>query len=507
MNHEASRNSYDAVVVGGGIGGLTTGAFLAKAGKQVLVVEKADRPGGYAREFQHGPYKINPALHLIMGCGDSSQSAHGVIETALSQLGVQGQCQFIKVDPFYRALFPDFQIDVPPGRDAFLHAHGQAFPEEANALAELMDLCHQIYQEFVRFPIVPRWRDWALMPVRFPKIFRYANTSLASVLNDFFSSSRIKSVYATMWSYVGLPPSRVSFPMWSVMISSYIDEGPFYCQGGFQNLADAIADGLQKQGGELLTGVEVIKILAASSNVKGVKLETGQVIEAPLVISNIDARKTFKDLLEPGLISTRFIKTLGKLESSICLFNLHLATDLDVHQLGIPKVTMITDWDFDKAYIDALEGKVSALAVHVPTVVDASLAPPAEHIVILQGLNPIGAKKLSDSDRTQFAEALLVQAEKILPGLREHITFIDNNDGGFQRYPLHRLGPIYGWAALPRQSGARRLPNKTPLKGLSLAGHWTQPGHGIWSVVLSGINTARLVLGNDPSGSMWPFGL
>ena len=133
--------------------------------------------------------------------------------------------------------------------------------------------------------------------------------------------------------------------------------------------------------------------------------------------------------------------------------------------------------------------------------------PPGEHIVILQGLNPIGAKKLSDSDRNQFAEALLVQAEKILPGLREHITFIDNNDGGFQRYSLHHLGPIYGWAALPRQSGARRLPNKTPLKGLYLAGHWTQPGHGIWSVVLSGINTARLVLGNDPSGSMWPFGL
>jgi prolycopene isomerase len=507
MTQEASRNVYDAVVIGGGIGGLTAGAFLAKAGKQVLVVERADRPGGYAREFQHGPYKINPALHLIMGCGDSSQSAHGLIETALSHLGVQGQCQFTTVDPFYRALFPDFQIDVPPVRDAFLQAHGQIFPEEAKALAELMDLCHQIYQEFVRFPIVPRLRDWALMPVRFPKIFRYANASLASVLDDFFSNSRMKSVYSTMWSYVGLPPSRVSFPMWSVMISSYIDEGPFYCLGGFQNLADAIADGMQKQGGELLTGVEVIQILATSSNVKGIKLGNGQVIEAPVVISNIDARKTYQELLQPGLISASIIKKLKRLEPSIYLFNLHLATDLDIQQLGIPKVTMITDWDLDQTYIDALDRKVSGLAVHVPSIVDATLAPPGEHIVILQGLDPNGAKKLSDSDRAQFAEALLVHAEKILPGLREHITFIDKNDGEIQRYPLHRLGPIYGWTALPQQSGARRLPNHTPLKGLYLAGHWTQPGHGIWSVVLSGINTARLVLGHDPSESLWPFGL
>jgi prolycopene isomerase len=60
MKNQASRSAYDAIVIGAGLGGLTAGALLAKAGKQVLVVEQADQPGGFIREFPYGPYKINP---------------------------------------------------------------------------------------------------------------------------------------------------------------------------------------------------------------------------------------------------------------------------------------------------------------------------------------------------------------------------------------------------------------------------------------------------------------
>lgn len=132
--------------------------------------------------------------------------------------------------------------------------------------------------------------------------------------------------------------------------------------------------------------------------------------------------------------------------------------------------------------------------MHIPTVCDRTLAPPGEHLVILQALIPSDAGELSPSVGTQFAEQLLVKAEQVLPDLRNHITFVEGySDGDPQPYPLHRIGPIYGWAALPQQSGPRRLAQRTPVSGLYLTGHWTQPGHGIWTVVLSGINTARLI--------------
>jgi phytoene desaturase len=508
MNHEASNNSYDVVVIGGGIGGLTCGAFLSQAGKQVLVVEGQEHAGGFAREYEHGSYKINPALHVIMGCGPTGTSGHGLIDEALRQLGVQDQCEFTPVDPFYRAQFPDFQIDVPAGREGFLDTYQKTFSGEAKGIGDLFNLCSQVYQEYIRFPVMPRWRDWALMPLRFPRLFRYANATLGSVMKSYLSNPKLMAAYAVLWPYVGLPPSRISFSMWATMISSYIEEGAFYCRGGFQNIANALANGLVNHGGELILGTPVAQINASNSAVTGVSLENGQEIKSPVVISNIDAIKTFRDLLEPGQIPSSYIQKLRELEPSLSVLGLHLATDLDIHDLGVPKVTIITQWDLDSAYRDALGGRVSGLAMHIPTVYDASLAPLGEHLVILQAFIPSDAEKLSPLASAQFAKVLLEGAERVLPDLRNHITFVDGySEGSAQQHPLHRLGPIYGWAATPQQSGPRRLPNRTPIGGLYLTGHWTQPGHGIWTVILSGIITARLVLGQDASQSLWPFAL
>jgi prolycopene isomerase len=508
MKHQALQSAYDVVVIGGGIGGLTAGAFLAQAGKQVLVVEQQERAGGFAREFQHGSYNINPALHLIMGGGPAGPAGRGLIDAALRQLGVQDQCEFTAVDPFFRIQFPDFQMEVPTGRDAYLEAHRRLFPEEARGFGDLVSLCSQVYQEFVRLPMVPRWRDWAFMPVRFPRHVRYANATLGSVVNRYLSSPRLRAAYAILWPYVGLPPSRVSFLMWATMMASYIEEGAFYCHGGFQGLADALAQGVAHHGGELIVGMRATRIRAADSRVQGVSLDNGQQIDAPVVISNVDARMTFQHLLEPGQVPLRSLRKLGRLEPSMSVLGLHLATDLDVRALGLPKVTMIMPEDLDSVYTDALRGRVGGFAMHIPTVCDPSLAPPGEHLVILQATLPYGADDPSPSARPRFADKLLEGAETVLPGLRQHITFVQgSSESSAQPYPLHRLGPIYGWAALPRQSGPLRLPNRTPVSGLYLAGHWAQPGHGIWSVVLSGINTARLVLGQNASVPLWPFAL
>jgi prolycopene isomerase len=508
MNHEASKSAYDVVIVGGGVGGLTAGAFLAQAGKQVLVVEQEERAGGLAREFQHGLYSINPALRLIMGCGPAGRSGHGLIDSALRQLGVREQCEFITVDPFYRVQLPDLQIDVPAGRDAYLEVHQRAFPEEARGLDGLVNLCSQIYQEFVRLPIVPRWQDWALMREHFPNHFRTANATLGSVMKGFLSSPRAMAAYAALWPYLALPPSRVSFLQWATMMCSYVEEGAFYCRGGFQSLADALASGLAAHGGELALGTRVTKIHVAGSCAQGVSLESGQEIRAPIVISNIDARMTFRDLLEPGQVPSRYMRRLSRLEPSMSVLGLHLATDLDVHSLRVPKATMIAPWDPNSVYIDALLRKVSGLGMHIPTVCDESLAPQGEHLVILQAFVPSGAIELSPSATARFAEELLEQAESVLPGLRDHVTFVKGfSEEGQQQYPLHRIGPIYGWAASPQQVGPHRMPNRTPVAGLFLVGHWTQPGHGIWTVVLSGIHVARLVLGKNAAECLWPFAL
>lgn len=505
MDSQAKRSEYDVVVIGGGIGGLTSGALLAKEGKQVLVVEKEEHPGGFAREFQYGPYKINPALHAIMGCNPSGAYGQGVIDAVLRHLDVNDLCEFFSFDPFYRVQFPDFQMDVPTGRDAYLEAHLWHFPDEAKGFSKLFDLCTTIFQEFMQFPSVPRLQDWAFMPLKFPKMFRHATATVSGVTGRYLSDPKLKSIYSILYPYLALPPSRLSFLLWAVMMASYIEQGAFYCRGGYQNFADALAEGIRKHGGELILGTRVRKIQAANGKVRGIMLENGHEISASLVVSTIDARETFNTLLEEGQVPSSYLRKLKSLEVSGSVLGLYLATDLDIHALGIPKVTLVSSWDLEGAFAASLQGRIEGMAVHIPTIVDPTLAPPGEHIVVMQAFAPESVD-LSPMARNQFAESLLEKAEKVLPGLRGQITYkASSSTEQEEEYPLHRLGAVYGWANSVKQAGPLRLPYKTPISGLYLAGHWTQPGSGIWTVVLSGINIARYVLKKDLSEAIWPL--
>jgi len=500
--------NYDVIVVGAGIGGLTAGAILAKEGKQVLVVEQEGQPGGFAREFRYGPYRINPALHVIMGCNPVGLYGQGVIDAILNHLGVQDQCEFVSIDPFYRIQLPDIQIDIPTGREAYLEAHLRHFPKEEKGLRELVNLCSKTFQEFMQFPVALRWQDWVSMPFRYPNLFRYANATVGTVINKCLSDPKLKSIYAILYPYLALPPSRLSFQLWAVMMTSYIEQGAFHCMGGFQNLINALAAGITKHGGELILETPVRQIQAADGHVRGIVLENGQKINAPVVISNINARTTFQNLLEKEQVPLSYLRKLRKLETSCSVLGLYLATDLDIHSLELPKVTLISSWDLEAAFEASKQKQVESMAVHIPTVVDSSLAPGNEHIVVLQAFVPTEAADLTPTTKTRFAKSMLVKAESVLPELRKHITFMaGSSEGDQQEYPLHRLDSIYGWANCNNQSGPRRLSQKTPISGLYLTGHWTQPGSGIWTVVLSGIVTARYVLGMDMSKSIWPLNL
>lgn len=507
MNREPSGDSYDVIVIGAGIGGLTAGALLAKAGKQVLVVEKEERPGGWARDLRHGTYHFEPAVHLIMGGSRTSPVGQGLVDAVLDHLHVRDRCQFLRAEPFYRVQFPDLSLDVPTGREAFLDAHARHFPGSRRGLTELTELCAKIYRESVSFPIQPRLSDLALMPFRHRRIFRHANDTVGRVLNRHVDDARLKTAYTALWPYLGLPPSRVSFLAWALMMASYIEEGAFFCGGGFQRLADVFAEALESHGGTLVVGEEVKQICVENGRACGVVLANGRNVHAPLVISNIDARLAFGELIEPGHVPSRYVRRLERLEPSLSVMAMYLATDLDINALGVPAETLLYDgWDHDDLLRSATPTRPTALIVNIPTVIDPSLAPEGQHIMGIGSALPHGMSELSHEDRSRFAEAILSRTEKLLPGLRDHIISVaGRSEAKSGKIPLFRLETIYGWAALPGQVAARRLPPETLIPGLLMVGHWTQPGHGIWSVVASGLMVSRIVLGKSPSKGLLPL--
>jgi prolycopene isomerase len=91
---------------------------------------------------------------------------------------------------------------------------------------------------------------------------------------------------------------------------------------------------------------------------------------------------------------------------------------------------------------------------------------------------------------------VLDEVAAVFPDIRKHITFMEGaSPRTLERYTLNLSGALYGWEQSPEQSGINRLSRRTPIDGLMLSGHWTQPGGGVITVLVSGVQTAQVVLG------------
>jgi prolycopene isomerase len=506
---EPDRSGYDVVVVGAGLSGLTAGGLLARAGKSVIVVEAEDRPGGHARSIQAGGYSFDPAVHLVMGGNREGSFGAGVVRATMDLLGVSDRCELVSVDPFYQARFPGFTIDVPTGRDAYLAAHAEHFPKDADALTRLAELCARVYAEGVTFPIRPRIRDWITAPARYPKSTRYRNATVQQAVNRYLDDPHLRAVYTTtLVPYVGLPPSMAAFTVWATMMAGYVDEGAFYCRGGFQRLADAFADGLREHGGELVLGRRVDRILTGGGRVSGVRLDDGRAVTAGQVVATVDAREVFLRLIDPVELPGRWMRRIRSTEPSMSACSMYLGTDLDVTAMGARQETFVyRSWDLEEVYRSGRAGRPVGVLVTIPTLVDPDLAPPGRHQVVVGAIAP---DRVQDADPAAMTAVMVEAAEEVVPGLSGHIVHATGAGApphDASAVPVRRIDTIYGWSLAPGSSGPFRLPQTTPVDGLHLAGQWTQPGHGVWTVVGSGLRAARLVLDRQPAAGLLPFRL
>jgi prolycopene isomerase len=498
MSTQARAEHYDVIVIGAGMGGMTAAGRLAKAGKKVLIVEKEARPGGYAGATVLGNYRLDTAARLIMGCKPDGPFGPGVIYQLLESLGVADQCEFIQPDPFCRIGLPGLNVDMSPGREAFIEGFCQHFPAERAGLKRLLDLSHTVYQGIHRAGQLSS--PWQMIPLAFqsPRLVQYMNATLAQALEQFISAPRARTALGALCGYLGLPPSRVSFLLWAGMMALYIDDGAFAVRGSMQTLADAVAAGVVKQGAEVLLNCRVTKIRTADRHVQGVELENGQVILAPVVISNAEAPATFHKLLDPAELPARYLRRLERMEQCAPGASLCMATDLDVRSQGLPHESIIVkEWDMERVWQRSYAGDIAAFSLTAPTVDDPTLAPPGQHLLSATVFLPPAAEtNFPPEARSQFCSAVLSEVESVLPGLSQHLIPITGDAN--QPVYLETFGPIYGWATSPQLTGFNRLPNQTPIRGLYLAGQWTQPGHGVMTVVFSGQTVAQNILRASP---------
>ena len=502
------NDCFDVVVGGAGLGGLAAGLTAARAGARVLVLEKNESVGGNAGIITTEGFTFERALHQLYGMGTPGTAPHEL----LRRLGVLDKLEFLPTDPMLKAVYPGLEVAFPSNVDALRIELTRLFPDSARELGKAFArLGRMVSSIYVAKRMMRGGELWAQRVKEFPALKKLSgalygpvlatlqNSTFEQIARRAFSDPTLRTVLGSLWLYLGLPPSRVSGVMMLGMLGLYHLEGSYYIRGGSARLSEALADAIKEAGGEIATGTEVKQIQCHNGKVTGVVAADGSTVTAHTVIHNGDARLLFDTMLEGTGLPERAAEQVEKLDVSVSTYRLMLGIEWEWSEGKTPayETAYFKHLDHDRNYRDILDGHPDAvLDVCVPTLLDPSQAPPGCHTVILTTLTPSHDADYWRQHGEALKQRLLARLEELHPGITGTIKVsVAITPPSLEKRTLVHRGAMYGWANSPKQSMLNRLPHKTPVKGLFLAGHWTQPGTGMTAVMQSGYLAAGLAIG------------
>lgn len=491
-------STYDVVVIGAGNGGLTAAASLAQKGLKVLLLERHNVPGGCATSFCRGRFEFEVALHQLSGFG--TQAKPGPLRMFLDSLGVVDDLDWVAMENLYRVVLPgELDLTLPADRDQLLAVLQERFPEEKEAIAAFFDLVYKFYYEIIGAFFM---KDPQVSPEKYPLYFKYALKSSQEVLAEYFQDPLLKMAVSVYWCYVGLGPANLTFSDLAALLFAYIEFKPFHLKGGSQALSSAILDQFTKHGGEVRFNCAAQKIKIENGCVSGVWTEQGDLISTSYVVSNASSLDTYIEMMEPEEAGAEQLSILGGSTIGPSSLTLYIGLDCEPQEIGINEATnfICTGTDMDKGYdcFKYVDASQDMLLLTCYNLVDPGFSPSGTTQLVLVDLKYADPwMEIAPADyfrvKNQAAEQVLNTAERVFPGLREHIEEIEvATPLTHMRYLGSPGGAIYGFDQYAKDSSLFVSP-KSAVKGLYLAGAWAGSG-GFQPSLTSGGQAARQII-------------
>lgn len=499
---------YDVIIIGSGIGGLTSGALMAKHGRNVLILEQHSKPGGYVTSYTRQGFLFD-VVHVIGGLKKGAP-----IQRIFSHLGVDRRIDFIEVEKVFRFIYPDRTVDFHSDPAAYEQELIRHFPHEARNIERYFRVQEKIWHEILDSDYNPNVLQLMTYPIRFPNLVRYQNKTFEEFLTGFFKDAQIREVLGSGWGYLGLTNPRISALYMVGMCMSYHAGGAWHPRGGYQGLSDALADCFREQGGTLRLRSGVKKIIIEKNRAVGVELINGERIRAASVVSNADTKKTFLQLVGEEQTGSKFSDSVKALQQSVSGFVVHLGVKMDIAEelhcgcnMFFPAYGTAEN-NFRLAESGEIEMSPDRLGfgLSVSSLKDPSLAPEGCHALDIiympapyhfQNTWMSGDKQAYTTLKERISENLILAAERYIPGISKNIVVKDiNTPLTYERYTAATEGGWYDMACTPGQSLLNRRLKRMPIKGLYLTGAKNFPGPGMFGAIQSGLFTADGILGN-----------
>jgi phytoene dehydrogenase-like protein len=511
----SASNKFDVIVIGGGHNGLTNAAYLAKAGKKVLVLERRHVLGGAAvteevfpgfkfsvcsyvvsllrpeiiRDLElprhgleilplDGTFTPMPSGDYLWRVNDHGKSRREIARhsrldaEAYEEFGkaMQAMCRFVK--PIMSMVPPD-PTSLKPSELMKLLSLGRRF--QALNAQEKYDQVQLMTMSAVDF--LDQWFETDVLK---------ATMSASGIIGTFLGVRSPGTAYVLLHHYMGEIDG--AFRAWG------------FARGGTGAISEAIGDAAREAGADIRTKAAIGKIIIKNGRAVGVALENGDEFFANVISSSVDPRLTFTKFIEPAHLEADFLEEVNRYKYRGSSGKVNLALDAlpelkclpgdGLHLRGAISISPSVEY-MERAYDDAKYGHFSRrpyIDCVIPSLTDPSLAPPGKHV--MSCFVQYAPYKLApglhwDTEKEKFGDTVINTLAEHMPNIkdiilhRQVVTPLDLErewglsegnifQGELSLEQLFFLRPVAGWARF-----------RTPIKNLYMCGSATHPGGGI----------------------------
>lgn len=486
MTAKQSASEFDVIVIGSGMGGMTTAAALSRLDHKVLLLEQAQEIGGLTHSFTRNGFTWDVGLHYC-GTFGHDQLAGRILDWLSG-----GTIEFRSVGTVYDTLhFPD-DFEIPVGRpaEAFKMELKDHFPEnvaEIDAYFEALQSAEEAgfmagAERSIPEPFRSAYHWWNKK-----KIQRWCSRTTGEVIAELISNPKLAAVLSAQWGTYGGNPKEASFAFHGIVVGHYL-EGAAYPVGGASAIARGLVPVIEAAGGSARAGTAVSEIVLDDGKAVGVRTASGDEFNAPHIVSAIGAGETVKRLLPENIREQDWAREIATFKPSICHFDLFLGFEGDIGEHGATRSNhwFYESWDTS----DAIWKAGSSEPIQMMFVAFASLKDPTHQpgpsrkhtgdLLVWADWSSVaefadgGADKRPDewaAFKQSVESRMLDFFREKFPDLAPLIAYHElGTPLATAAFTGHEKGGFYGVETTPRRMLSDALKARTPVPGLFLSG-------------------------------------
>lgn len=483
------------IIIGGGLGGLFTGALLARNGMTVTVLEKNATCGGGLQCFRRSGKVFETGMHVLGGFGKN-----GNLSKICSYLGILKDLniQHVPSECMDEIIYQSqgVRYRIASGRERFVECMSSYFPDEAEGIKAYVDALYQLTEEL---PLYYLKENTEVIAAHSAMFSWPADKFIAYYVND----ARLREVLAYLNPLYAGESGRTPAYVHALVNVLFIN-GASRFNGGSQQLADALAKVIADNGGEVLCGMAVAKIIVKDSSIVEVRTADGRSFTGEWYISAIHPDSLAK-LIQGDVYRRSFIKKMQELPNSYSAFSMYI----DLKPNAFPYIDhtcyFVEDfgmmWNQDKVN----EGGIPKVFMYM-TPPEVTKGKYASRLLVHAAMSFDQVRRWENTgtghrgdDYKQWkaatADSIIRQLESIYPDIREMIKAVYTSSPLTIRDFLGtKEGAMFGRSKDCSNMMLSHLPVATRVKNLLLTGQNVSL-HGICGVPLTAIRTAEAILG------------